>query len=158
MSYFREARNTELSTITYLEAQINASWTGVSVVKGFDQVTERDLPVVCIRLLDTNSDRQEIGATTLSNRYGFNIDIFARSDGQRIDLADFIRDQLKDTWIYYAYSQVSGDPTNIFGTASGRLRVVEFTENSRVEFGEEVERKDKYRHILSFVVRRSLTS
>ena len=105
MPYFTEPRNIELSTLEYLTTQIDANWSGVTVVKTFAQAYSKNinLPIVCVRLLDQSSSRLEIGSNTLDNRYGIAIDIFARSDGQRIDLANFILDKLKDGWVYYVF-------------------------------------------------------
>jgi len=44
MAYFRETRNVELSTIEFLTAQINASWTGVTTVKTFQEAEAAKLP------------------------------------------------------------------------------------------------------------------
>ena len=149
-SYFRAARNVELSTIQYLETQIDGSWSNVAVIKSFYKAYARDNspPIVCIRLMDQNTDYLEIGATTLDDIYNIAIDIFARSDGQRMDLADFILNEIKDSWVYNTYSQTS--------TAAGRVRVVSFVENGKVDLGDTEESRDRYRHSLIFSVKRDV--
>ena len=112
--YFSETRNCELSTLEYIEAQINASWTGVTIVKTFKNAYDTNIPVpvVCIRLADTNNARLEIGADTLDDRQVLIFDIFSRSDAQRLDLADFITDKLKNGWVYkfvFDKYQIRGD-------------------------------------------------
>ena len=155
MSYFQEARCAELSTIDYLETQINASWTAVSTIKSFTNAYKTALPVVCIRLLDTGSERREIGGTTLLNDYTIAIDLFCKSDGQRIDLAAFILDKLKDPWTYSDYSQTSGAPETLTKVANGKLHVRRFIENNKIDFGEEgVDKYDLFRHILMIQVRK----
>jgi len=156
--YFTEPRNIELSTLEYLNTQIDASWSGVTVVKTFTQAYSKNinLPIVCVRLLDQSSSRLEIGSNTLDNRYGIAIDIFARSDGQRIDLANFILDKLKDGWVYYVFSHKSGDKSQLEKIADGRIQVTDFMENYRIDFGElEVDEKDRFRHFISVRVRKS---
>ncbi|KKN15277.1 hypothetical protein LCGC14_0987640 [marine sediment metagenome] len=156
-SYFRAARNVELSTIQYLETQIDASWSNVAVIKSFYKAYARDNspPIVCIRLMDQNTDYLEIGATTLDDIYNIAIDIFARSDGQRMDLADFILNEIKDSWVYNTYSQTS-DKSGVTATAAGRVRVVSFVENGKVDLGDTEESRDRYRHSIIFSVKRDV--
>lgn len=152
--YFTKTRNVELSTIYYLETQINASWSGINITKSFTQATKKALPVVCIRLLDVGSTRLEIGDTSLQQDYGIIVDIFANHDGQRIDLAHFIVDKIKDSWVYYEHSQTSGDPETLERSADGRVHLWTITEDRKVDFGETIDRHDKARHIISFIVRK----
>jgi hypothetical protein len=154
MAYFRETRNVELSTIEFLTAQINASWTGVTTVKTFQEAEAAKLPVVCIRLLDTLSTTREIGQTLLAHNYNIVIDIFAKSDGQRLDLADFITNLIPDGWVYYEYSHTPGHPDQLSTSAAGRVNFQSILENRRIDFYETIEDQDKYRHIISFLVRK----
>jgi len=158
--YFSQTRNVELSTLTYLETQIDASWTGITTVKTFKSAYDKNVPVpiVCARLADTNNARLEIGADTLDNRYVFMIDIFARSAAQRMDIADFITNKLKDGWTYNTYAHESGDSSTIVATAAGRSIVTDWTDNRLIELGENVDIKDRFRHIISIQVRQETTS
>ena len=152
-SYFRKSRNIELSTVYYLRTQIEASWSNVTIVKSFKNAYDATLPVVCIRLNDILFNRKEIGATTLENNYGIIIDIFATSDGQRLDLADFVEDKIKGSWIYYTHSQSGGVLSR---TDTGTKIVLQnITQNSRVDIGENPEKQDRFRHILSTIVRKN---
>ena len=155
MPAFSTTRNVELSTIYYIEQQIDASWSGVEVVKSFLSAYDKTLPVVCVRLLGTSTDRLEIGSTTLDNEYEFVIDVFATSDGQRIDLSDFIMDKLKDGWVYYTHAHTPGDNTSLTRTSAGRLTVIDFVNNERIDFGnDEVENPDRFRHQITFIIRK----
>lgn len=158
MPYFQTARNVELSIIQYLETRINSSWDNITVIKTFYQAYARDNkpPIVCIRLMDQNTDFLEIGSTTLDNDYNIIIDIFARSDGQRLDLADFILNQIKDNWTYNTYAHASGDKSTIVATPAGKCRVTTFIENGKVDLGETEESRDRHRHSLIFTVRRNV--
>jgi len=154
-SYFRESRNVELSTVQYLETAIPISWTGVTVIKSFYYAYDKDNtpPIVCIRLMDQNTDFFEIGNTRLDNIYNMVIDIFATSDGQRMDLADFILDTIKDSWVYNTYAQDAG---TLIATPAGRLRTVSFIENGKVDIGETEESRDRHRHSIIFSIRKSV--
>jgi len=152
VGYFSESRNVEISTFEYLKTQIDANWSNINTVKSFIQAYKTVLPVVCIRLTDIHTDRKEVGATTLRNSYTIVIDIFARSDGQRMDLAYFILDALKGVWTYNTYAQTSGAPSSLTATATDKLYVNYFNENTKLDFGEDIDKYDKYRHIISITV------
>lgn len=156
--YFSKSRNIELSTLEYMETQLNASWTGVTTVKTFKNAYDNtvEVPIVCIRLPTTNNARLEVGAVTLENRYMLVFDIFSKSDAQRVDLSDYIVDKLKDGWTYKTYSHVSGDKSQITGIADGRIFVTNWLTNTKVDYGENVDPKDRYRHTISILVRKSI--
>ena len=153
MSYFRESRNAELSVIYYLEDAIGTDWTGITVVKRFTDAYKSPLPVVAISLTETYNNRKEIGANTLLNDYTITVDIFAKSDGQRIDLADYIMDKLKDGCVYYTHSQTAGVLSR---TADGRLHINRFSLNHKVDLGDEgVDVYDRFRHFIQLTVRKN---
>jgi hypothetical protein len=156
--YFTEPRNIELSTLDYLETKLNASWSGVTIVKTFKKAYARNtsLPIVCVRLANTSSKRLEIGSNTLTNAHLIIIDIFATSDAQRIDLAYFIKDVLKDGFTYYIFSHVSGDKSKLSKVADGRVYVSDFVNDTKIDVGETVDEKDKYRHVISVRLRKSV--
>ncbi len=151
MSYFRTSRNIELSTIFYIDSNVTSDWSGITVVKGFTNAYSASLPVIAVYETDMNLIRQEIGTTTHRKQAGITIDIFATSDGQRIDLADYICDKLVTGWIYYEHSHASGDNTAMVRTANGRVTFLRFIENRKIEFSENVEVQDRFRHTISFV-------
>lgn len=156
-SYFRTSRNVELSTLKYLEDSFTIDWSGITLVKTFKEVYAKNIkiPVVCVRLADTGTVRLEIGSKTLENRYLIIIDVFARSDAQRLDIADYIMDKLKEGWVHYEHGHVSGDNTTLELTANGRDNITEFVTDARIDFTETVDEKDKYRHNISVRVRTS---
>jgi len=156
-SYFRESRNVELSTLYYLETSLNTDWSGTTIVKTFKQVYADtvELPIVCIHLADASRKRQEIGSTTLDTRYLIAIDVFARSDSQRLDMGDYIVDKLKDGWVHYDHSHESGDNSSIARSANGRDYVTSIISDERVDIGDNADTKDKYRHSITVQVRKS---
>jgi len=156
-SYFRESRNTELSTLAFLKTNLNTDWTGITTVKTFKDAydTSVPVPIVCCRLANTNNTRLELGATTLDNRYLLVIDVFSRSDGQRVDLSDYIVDKLRLGWTYNTYSHASGNKSVIEATADGRMFITDWITNAKVDFGDNVDPKDRFRHSISILVRKS---
>jgi len=156
-SYFRESRNIELSLLYYLTTSFASDWSGITTLKTFANVYGKDiaLPIVCVRLAQTTTTRQEVGANTLYNKYLCIIDVFATSDAQRLDLADYIKDKLKDGWVHYSHSHTSGDNTSLDRTADGRDYVIEFINDSKIDIYGSSDEKDKCRHSISISVRKS---
>ena len=156
-SYFAQSRNVELSLLEYLQVNLTADWNKVSVVKTFAEVytANMNLPIVCVRLSQTSSVRLETGSTTLEDRYLLIIDIFSRSDAQRLDLAYYIKDKLKEGWIHYNFSHASGNPEVLEALPNGRDFVTSFVNDTKVEVIGSSDQKDRYRHTLSVQVRKS---
>jgi len=152
-SYFRKTRNCELSTLEYLKQRIENSWSGVTIVKSFTQAYDATVPVVCIRLDETMTNKLEIGSTTYNHTYSIIVDIFAKSDGQRLDLSDFILNQINGTWTYSDYSH-SSDNSSVVATPNGKMQMVAITENRKVEVFENPESQDRFRHIIGFLCKK----
>lgn len=152
MGYFRTPRNIFLSSLYYLETQVNADWNNISVIKSFRNAYNISLPVICLELITTTFGRKEIGNTTLLNDYGLTIDIFATSDGQRLDLADYVEDKIKGSWTFYTHSQSGGVLTRTDTGTKVILKTI--TENHKVEIFDNPERQDRFRHLINFLVRK----
>jgi len=156
-SSLRESRNVELSCLYYLKTSFASDWNDITLVKSFKDVYTKtiSLPIVCVSLIDKSNPALEIGSTTLDPRYLISVNIFARSEGQRLDLADYIVSKLKDGWVHYTHSHVSGDNTTLDKTIDGRDQVTEFIGDSRLDFGNSADEKDLHRHIISLRVRKA---
>lgn len=154
--HFSIDRNIELSTIKYLEDNIDSSWSNVSVVKSFTQAYKESLPVVAINLQDVNTERREVGSTTLSNTYTINIHLFCANDGFRIDLAYFIRNLLKESWDYYSINHTSGTPEELtYTSTTNKIWVDRFNSDMKIDFGDDSDKYDKHRHFISITLRTS---
>jgi hypothetical protein len=149
---FSKTRNIELSVISAIETAINASWSGVTVVKAFLQAYSVSVPVICVRMLSVASSRLEIGGNTLAQQYSFIIDIFAHSDGQRIDLADFIVNTIKEGFVYNQYSRASGNPETLNKVADGRIVFLHVDNDARVDGNDSDDEHERYRHSITFTV------
>ena len=151
-NYFSIRRCSELSVVDHITTQINASWSGIAVVKSFLASYTQTIPCICVRMLNTESFRKEIGGDSLRQRYTFIIDIFARSDGQRIDLAEFVVQAIKGGCVYYNYSHSSSSKETLDKVADGRLILISFDSDSKVDFGSEAAEHDKFRHSITFTM------
>lgn len=156
-SYFRQSRNCELSLLEHLKDNFAIDWSDIELCKTFKQVYAKDidLPIVSVQLIETSTTRREIGANTLEDRYLIAINVFARSDAQRLDIADYIKSKLKDGWAHYDWSHPSGDNSNLTHTPNGRDYVTSFESDGRIDLVETTSSKDKYRHLITIEVRKS---
>lgn len=151
MAYFQKARNVELSTIQHLETNLNADWSNITVVKGFKSAYDIALPVVAITESGVDSIRKEVGNTTHRKQFIIDIDIFAKSNAMRIDLADYVSNKLELGWVYYEYGHASGDKSTLTRTANGRVTFINFVTNRKVDLGIGAEQYDRYRHVITFL-------
>ena len=153
MPTFTKARNVELSVVDAIETAVNASWTGITVVKSFLQSYAVPVPVICVRMLSIESKRREIGGNSLRERYTFVVDIFAKSDGQRIDLTDFIVNAVKNGFVYNEFSHASGG--TFTKTANGRIPFLTFEGNTSIEANDSEVEHERYRQSIDFIVEKS---
>jgi len=161
MATYRRTRNIVASVIDYLTTQINTSWSGITVVKGFEEVYGLPLPAISIRCESSVRNHGEIGDDAEVRDYQIYIDIFATDGGMREDLKDFIMDNMKVGCVYYKYvtaKTINGRNTTIQSkTAEGRLRVTKMTETN-VKFDidkDKVVVHDRHRHLIVCTVSRS---
>ena len=155
---FTQTRDCELSILYHLETEIANDWSGISIIKTFKDVysDSMDLPVVCVNLIETSPIlKKEIGSTTLQEYYLISIHVFATSDGMRLDLAHYITDKLKDGWVHYLHSHVSGDKSSLSRTASGRDKVSEWITNGKIDPTDTIDQKDKFRHNIVVQIKHS---
>jgi hypothetical protein len=148
MSSFRSARNVQLSIIDYLTTEINNAWSNITTVKSFVKAYKSSLPVVCIEMPSFPPERREIGSVEVIYDYTIAINIFAKSEGQKLDLAEFIVDKLKDGCTYYEFSQTSGDPETLSKVDSGLLHVSYFINNNSLDFGDDAHEYDHHRWVI----------
>lgn len=150
--YFSVKRNVELSVVQHIQDQTASAWDNITVVKAFLKAYSTTLPVISVRMLDTQSFRREVGSNSLRQRFTFIVDIFASSDGMRLDLADFIVDIIKDGCKYYSYSHNSASREILDKDEMGRITLISFDSDSRVEINSEASEHDKFRHSITFTM------
>ena len=151
--YFRQLRNVELSTIYYIDTQVTANWSNIPVLKSRPNFDAVDPPLITVKALSVIPNLREIGSRLMENTYNIMVDIYATSDGQKLDLAQFIEDILVQDWIYYLHSQTSGNPRQLDRVANGKIKWQKFTQHSTIDFAEDVEKPDRFRYVLAFNAR-----
>lgn len=159
MGFFRTSRNLEASLIDHLRDNfVLENWTDIVIEKSFARVmtmpfnNETKTAVLCVRASDTHRTKVEIGTESTKRDELVLIDVFASSDGQRLDLVDFIGDILQGGFPYYEY-QI--DNSNVISRVqSGRCRVTTL-DDKPVNFNIEksaMDVHDRYRHLISLSI------
>lgn len=152
MGTYRQSRDIEASLIDFLTTELESAWSSIQVEKTFARIYDIELPSVCIRVGDTAHVKAEIGAESTIRTVQVFIDIFASSDGQRLDLKDFIVEKIRGGCIYYDYI-ISGGTVQS-KTANGRIRVMDI-DDSGVNFDQDRDRldvHDRYRTLVTLSI------
>lgn len=149
---FSKTRNVELSLIKYVTDQVNANWTGVRVVKSFLEMYDSTRPVICVRMLSVDTHRWEIGGSLKKQTYTFIIDIFANSDGQRIDLEDFIVGIVNADCPYYTFTKDPSNAENLIATQNGYVTLTRFVSDMRITADDNEHIEDKFRQSITFTM------
>ncbi len=158
MGSYRKTRNIEASIIQFLQTNFDADWGNVEITKTFARVYE--LPVnekektagICVRVGTTDHTRVEVGGNSTKREVQVLIDIFATSDGQRLDMKDYIIEKIKSGLAYYEYVIVSGQVQS--KTQSGRITVLTM-EDDPLNFDVDkstLDIHDRYRSLITLTV------
>lgn len=147
---YRISRNIEASLIDGITANLTTDgWTGIRTEKSFAEVYKGTLPCICINVSELRPQKLEIGSKTNLKYFTVNIKIFATSDGQRLDLADWLFDELEDDFTYYTYTITNGVVSA--KVSAGKIVVTKWFDNRKeLTNTENLIKADRYRQLLSF--------
>ena len=152
MGLYRISRNLEASFIDYLKTNLQIDWNIGRVEKTFAKIYDIELPSICIRVGDTIHNKAEIGDNSTIRNVHVLIDIFATSDGQRLDLKDYIIKKIKNGLYYYDYEIENGQVKT--KTQNGRIRILTIDE-TLINFGTEkqdLDVHDRFRHLVDLTI------
>jgi len=158
---YRISRNIEASFISFLQETLEEtpySWETISIIKGFSKAYEEQipLPVIAVRAENTVYDFVEIGTNNFTRTIQVFINIFADSDGLRLDLKDCIVEILKEGLIYNEYEIIkSGRTATATPTPKGRIRIQKISDTPidfNIDDKTKLNERDKYRHLLTLTV------
>ncbi len=154
---YRLSRNCEASLIDKITADLATDgWSGIYIEKVFAEVYNGHYPAILVGVSDRPDIRKEVGSDSLSDYVNIEIRIFASDDGQRLDLADWILPKMMSGIPYYTYTITNGAVSS--KVLAGRISVLELTINRKeLRATENLVAEDRYRHLLSFRCRVSLT-
>jgi hypothetical protein len=140
----------------YLKECFDTQWAdlGCSVIKGFTNLLKTELPLVTVDLEDVDYGYVEIGSNEINKFYYFNINLFARNDGEKLDMVDFLYDMLKEGCPYVEAVYTDGTFKTISVANTGRVRIkIESSNNTSVT--DATSSKDKYRFYIQISARPS---
>lgn len=149
---YRQSRCIEASLIDFIQSKLTDSWSGINVTKTFSRVYEIGIPAICVRCGVTEHEKVEIGSDSTKRNPQVLIDIFANSDGLRLDLKDFLISELKGGCPYYLYEIENGAVKT--KTLNGRIRVLRIDDDP-INFDTEkntLDNIDKYRHLITLSI------
>ena len=150
---WRAKRNIENSILKYIRDNINADWSNVNTGLSFDY-KENSLPFIAIRADSATHSKLELGSTTLNSKNLIIIDIYAKGDGQRLDLAEYLLDKLRGGFQYYIWQPNPADKENLLTTANGWV-YVSIAGDVKIDLGENVGACDKFRHRITLELERN---
>jgi hypothetical protein len=147
---YRISRNIEASLIDKITEWLSDDgWVGIQVTKSFAEIYKNPLPAICVNALEIRPEKLEIGSKTNIKYFTVTIKIFATSDGQRLDLSDWLFDKLEDDVNYYSYVITNGEVAQ--KDLSGRIVLIRWFENRKeLVNSENLAKEDKFRHLLQF--------
>lgn len=156
MAKLRIARNMENSIIEHLKDHLAiAQWDDVIVEKSFNRIYGLQMnentkqAAICVRASDTNRKRLEIGSDAMIRSQLVMLDVFATSDGQRLDLVDFLGSLLISGVPFYKYNIFNG--VVMERVQYGIIRILTI-EDKPVQFGVDkssLDVQDRYRHLIT---------
>jgi hypothetical protein len=146
---YRISRNIEASLIDRITTDlVTDAWVGIRVEKSFAEVYNGTLPCIVVNALEIRPEHLEVGSKTYLKYFTISIRIFATSDGQRLDLSDWLLDKLEEDTNYYSYTIVNGIVS--VKTLTGRIVITRIFDNRKeLTNTEGLEKEDRYRHLLS---------
>lgn len=159
-------RNIEFSISDYITAQLTAdAWTNVTVSKTLANAYSswKDTnAVILITLLTSRNPKKEMGNTAVEEYPYIMFRIFGIDEGNRLDLAKWLLDKIVAGIPYKTYAVTAGTvesrSATKTGTLAGRISVYRIAENRKDDLGTDVEKPDKYRHVISCEVHVGITS
>ncbi len=149
---YRISRNLEASIIDYVRTEITGAWSNIRVEKTFARIYDIELPSVCVRVGTTTHEKVELGGDSTVRTPNILLDIFATSDGQRLDIKDFLIEKLKAGLPYYDYIISNGKTTS--KTENGRIRVLNI-DDTPIDFDVDknsLDTHDRFRHLLTLSI------
>ena len=150
-------RNIEASLDDFLIAQAlsdslkDINNNSISFQVGRKQSSSGELPLITMYMDSEVTTRFEIGSFKREDLQTVIIDIYAKTEADRLDLAKWVVDTINNGWTYYIYAD-SADPDVPTKTASGRINVQTFLTNERVNLGQNTDTYDQHRHRISINV------
>lgn len=92
-----------------------------------------------------------IGSNYIDRTILMIIDIFTTNEGERLDVANWLTDKIKNGFRYYTYTPNLSDP-DLPNKTAGHLVNVDFLTNRRINLGQTIDEFDAHRHQITINV------
>lgn len=153
MSTWRKYRNLQASLVDFLSAQavtdvlkdLDGESINFRVGRKNDTFT---LTTISVYMESETAPRFEIGSNQREDKQLIIIDIYAKNEADRLDLAKWVRDSINNGWTYYTYSNNIVNPDSPTKVAGKKVNV-DFLTNGHVKLGTDVDVFDSHRHQLT---------
>lgn len=147
MGQYRLYRAIEASLIDQITSALASDGWSVRTEKEFSEAWKGNLPCILIGVQENSPIKKEIGSKTYLKYITINFRIFATSDGQRLDLADWLFNEIEDDFDYYTYTITNGEISE--KTLAGKIRITRILRDEKeLQNTENLSVEDKYRHII----------
>ncbi len=152
-------RNIWRSAKEYLENKASDESLDVKIAASFEYAYEKDnegTAMITVGVEDVISTRKEIGSNELLKTYRLVVDIFGTSQGEKLDLTDWVEESLKSGFKYYEYVVDSPDSTNLINasvvtkTEIGKIEIKGYLSNRNVRLGNDCSKRDQHRRVILF--------
>jgi len=151
---YRERRNIEASLIDKLSERLATDSWSVRVEKAFARVYEGSLPCLLINVSNLSTIQKEIGTKTKLKEYEVSFRIFSKDDGNRLDLADWLTNELENDFDYIEHDIQNGSVG--YNVKNGKINILKITDNRKeLENTENLAKEDRYRHLIKIICRLS---
>ncbi len=150
-------RNLENSLKQFLDRKIEEEYltsendTSITVQVGRKEDSNWVLPCVVAYVESETLERFEIGSNARNEQILMIIDIYARNEGERLDIVSWVTDTINDGFPYYIYYYNSANPDGILKSQRSWANI-NFLTNTRVNLGQNVSEIDAHRHRISISV------
>ena len=152
MATYRQARNVEASLVDQITTALTgAGWT-IRVEKSFSKVYDGELPCICVNIEDNNPKKKEVGSKVNYKVFTIYLRIFAKEDGSRLDLSNFLEDLVENDFNYYRMIVTDGLVAEKI--LAGKIIVIsKISSRKELRNTENLEVKDRFRHLITFDVK-----
>lgn len=150
MSTWRKYRNLQASLVDFLSAQVvdenvKDLEDKVITIRAGRKNETFTLTTISVYVESETAPRLEISSNIRQDKQLIIIDIFAKNEADRLDLAKWVVDTINDGWPYYTYSNNTANPDSV-AKSTGKQVNVDFLTNGRVKLGNDVDDFDAHRH------------
>lgn len=140
-----------LTTLASDESLVDLDGESINFRVGRKNDDDWKLNTISFYCESNTSERAFIGSNHRHELFLIIIDIFAKNEVDRLDLARWVTESINDGWDYYEYTGNIANPDSPNKVKKGKVSV-NFLTNTKVSLGQNVDEIDANRHKISINV------